>query len=134
MVVSLETISMKYILNCNLFSPSDGIRRRYKYQDFIDMTRSELVDYLGVRGLGSTGNKAMLVSRAFVAWESNVPVKLSQEALASKIKVEYLSMLKHNILDPLAPQNYFWSDDVTKWPWVTFFYSFSNKTNSMSTT
>ena len=90
-----------------------------KYQDFIDMTRSELVDYLGVRGLGSTGNKAMLVSQAFVAWESNVPVKLSQEALASKIKVEYLSMLKqHNILDPLAPQNYFWSDDVTKWPSV----------------
>ena len=77
------------------------------YEDFLEMTRSELEDFLAPRNLSYTGSKRELVARAFTAWELQLPVKVSYEELQTKLRVEYERRLTaHGIHDPKTyPEN-----------------------------
>ena len=53
-------------------------------KQFIQMSKAELVDHLGARGINTTGSKLALVGRAFVAWETGIQVKFSTETYQKK--------------------------------------------------
>ena len=87
------------------------------YEDFLEMTRSELEDFLAPRNLSCTGSKRELVARAFTAWELQLPVKVSYEELQTKLRVEYDRRLTvHGIRDPKTYPEDAWKKDVSQWP------------------
>ncbi|XP_012945416.2 uncharacterized protein LOC106013658 [Aplysia californica] len=84
---------------------------------FTQMTKTQLVDYLGARGLSTTGTKLALIGRAFVAWETGVTVKSSTETFQNQLKEDYKTTLKKfSIPDPVSLPPDSWSEKVTKWP------------------
>ena len=87
------------------------------YEDFLEMTRSELEDFLAPRNLSCNGSKRELVARAFTAWELKLPVKISYEELQTKLRVEYERRLTvHGIQDPKTYPENAWKKDVSQWP------------------
>lgn len=103
------------------------------YENFVHLTIGQLKDYLSLRRLNTSGNKAVLVSRAFVAAENNIKVKYSEEEQSKRISEEYQKRLsKLDICDPNnSPKQCAFTDDVRKWPKVDtgkiFEYILSNK-------
>ena len=92
------------------------------YDDFLGMGRSQLVDFLHVRGLVTSGRKVELVARAFTAVEMQLPIKLSTEEHQKLLTTEYQKRLvENNISDP--KDHNIRQDDITKWPpsiWDTY--------------
>ena len=87
------------------------------YEDFLEMARSELEDFLAPRYLSCTGSKRELVARAFTAWELQLPVKVSYEELQTKLRVEYDRRLTvHGIRDPKTYTEDAWKKGVLQWP------------------
>ncbi|CAG2245505.1 unnamed protein product [Mytilus edulis] len=88
------------------------------FEEFSSNTIGKLKDFLSARGLSCMGNKQQLVSRCFVAWESNIPLRYSEQEQQSKLKTEYANRLKEaNIDDPRSLKDDDWSSDVK-----VFFY------------
>ncbi|CAC5370027.1 unnamed protein product [Mytilus coruscus] len=90
-------------------------------------TIGKLKDFLSARGLQCMGNKQQLVSRCFVAWESNIPLRYSEQEQLSKLKTEYDNRLQEaNIDDPRSLKDDDWSSDVKEWPKIDLgkIYSF----------
>ena len=86
-------------------------------QDFWDLGRNVLVDYLAVRGLRTSGTRAELVARAFSAAELQLPIIRFSEEQQAQLKTEYEENLKlYNIPDPLTIKEDKKSDDITMWP------------------
>ena len=56
---------------------------QYKFEDFLHLTLTSLQDYLALRGLSKSGNKEVLVARAFGAYELNAPIKFTQEQISN---------------------------------------------------
>ena len=73
---------------------------------------------MGIRGLKQTGRKAELVARAFGAYESNAPKKLTREQISQNIKKEYNERLEINkiLSDPNSLSDDAWKDNVADWP------------------
>ena len=68
------------------------------YDDFLEMTKSELEDFLAPRNLSCSGSKRELVARAFTAWGLKIPIRISDEELQAKLRDEYNNRLKkHNM-------------------------------------
>ena len=90
------------------------------YEDFAEMGRGALVDYLALRGLSTTARKIELAALAHSAFVSNTPIIYTQEEISTDLKKEYAEKLKrHNIKkDPLSVTSDCLLDDVTKWPSV----------------
>ncbi|CAC5387151.1 unnamed protein product [Mytilus coruscus] len=87
------------------------------FEEFSSNTIGKLKDFLSARGLSFMGNKQQLVSRCFVAWESNIPLRYSEQEQLSKLKTEYDNRLKEtNIDDPRSLKDDDWSSDVKEWP------------------
>ena len=85
------------------------------YDDFLGMGRSQLVDFLHVRGLVTSGRKVELVARAFTAVEMQLPIKLSTEEHQKLLTTEYQKRLvENNISDP--KDHNIRQDDITKCP------------------
>ena len=86
--------------------------------DFLSLTVSPLKDFLALRGLNVTGEKANLVARAFGAYELNVPKKFSQQQIYSNLKHEYSSRLsRHGIVtNPNSLLVEAWRDSIHDWP------------------
>ena len=85
--------------------------------DFLCMSCGQLRDYLSLRCLSTSGVKSELVARAFVAWEQQMPIKLSNSELKTKLHKEYEDRLAQgNIPDPYSIAEKDWKNDVTKWP------------------
>ena len=58
-------------------------------QDFCDLGRNTLVDYLAVYGFKTSGDKAELVACAFLAVELKLPIIVSPEKQQAKLKRYY---------------------------------------------
>ena len=88
------------------------------YKDFLHWTVNSLKDFLALRGLKQSGQKAVLIARAFGDYEHNVPKKFTQEQIYEKIREEYSRRLTTNSLktDPNELPEQAWLDDVQKWP------------------
>ena len=73
---------------------------------------------MGIRGLKQTGRKAELVARAFGAYESNAPKKLTREQISQNIEKEYNERLEINkiLSDPNSLSDDAWKDNVADWP------------------
>ena len=61
---------------------------------FNKMKAEELKNYLRLRGLKVTGKKAILVARAFSAFENNVAFIKTAEEVEADLKQEYDNKLK----------------------------------------
>ena len=86
------------------------------HDDFMHLGNGELKDYLSLRVMITSGTKAELVARAFVAAENQLPIKYSEEQQRKLIGDEYEKRLKTlNIQDPNSVSDKF-VDDATKWP------------------
>ena len=72
-------------------------------EDFAEMGRGALVDYLAMSGLAtgilaSSGRKSELVALAYSAFVSNMPIIYTEEEISTNLKKEYTVKLKrHNI-------------------------------------
>ena len=94
---------------------------------FDGMKVDELKNYLRLRGLKVSGKKAVLVARAFSAYENNVPTVMTAEEVEEELKSEYEAKLK---LDDLTLPDPFklaigWLDEedgIPFWPMVPTFY------------
>lgn len=88
------------------------------YEDFLSWTTTSLKDYLALRGLRQSGNKAELVARAFGAYEYKLPMKFTQEEVYKALKEEYVRRLRvHNIkTDPNTIKDSDWLNNVREWP------------------
>ena len=88
------------------------------HDEFVHMSIGQLKDYLSLRGLNTTGTKAVLVSRAFVAAENKVPMKYSEDQQRKIIEEEYIKRLSNfMICDPNKSSKVcIYQDDVSKWP------------------
>ena len=104
------------------------------YEDFAEMGRGVLVDYLALRGLSTSARKIELVALAYSAFVSNTPIIYTQEEISTNLKKEYAEKLKrHNIKkDPLSVTSDCLVDDVTKWPSVDLCFLFCKVTPSQS--
>ena len=91
---------------------------QYKFEDSLHLTLTSLQDFLALRGLSKSGNKAVLVARAFGAYELNAPIKFTQEQISNELKEEYKRRLKNagNAPDPREVPSEMWKDDVISWP------------------
>ena len=88
-----------------------------RYEDFLHLGMNNLVDFLAVRGLNTSGRKIELIARAFSAFELHLPILESSEQQQTKLKLEYNKRLDHfKICDPLLIQQSERSDDISKWP------------------
>ena len=87
-------------------------------KDFPHLTISSLEDFLALRGLKQSGQKAEVIARAFGAYELNIPTKFTQEKIYNKASEEYTKRLKTNRLktDPNELPKQAWLHDVQKWP------------------
>ena len=91
---------------------------QYKFEDFLHLTLTSLQDYLALRGLSKSGNKEVLVARAFGAYELNAPIKFTQKQILNELKEEYQRRLRNanNAPDPREVPREMWKDDVVSWP------------------
>lgn len=106
------------------------------FEEFSSNTIGKLKDFLSARGLYCTGNKQQLVSRCFVAWESKILLRYSEQEQQSKLKTEYANRLKEaNIDNPRSLKDDDWSSDVKEWPKIDlgkiFYFILSKKEQDM---
>ena len=64
------------------------------YEDFLNLSVKQLVSFLTVRGLSTTGRKVELVARAFTATELNIEVIKTTEEQEKNLKQSYKDKLK----------------------------------------
>ena len=74
-------------------------------QDFWNLGRNTLVDFLAVYRLKILGGKAELVARAFLVVELKLPIIESSEKQQAKLKKYYAGRLKkYSICNPLRAE------------------------------
>ena len=72
-------------------------------QDFWDLAKNTLVDFLAVHRLKTSGGKSKLVAHAFLAVELRLPIIESSEKQQAKLKKYYAGRLKkYSICNPLS--------------------------------
>ena len=87
-----------------------------KYEDFLELGRNSLVDFLAVRGLNTSGKKIELVAPAFAAVDMKLPILASSTEQQAKLKIDHENRLaKLNICDPESVSVAERSDDILKW-------------------
>ena len=59
------------------------------YEDFAEMGKGDLVDYLALRGLSTSDRKIELVALAYSAFVSNASIIYTQEQISTNLKKEY---------------------------------------------
>ena len=57
-----------------------------KYEDFLELSIEQLVDYLSVRGLNASGKKVELLAQAFAAFELKMDIIASSEDQRAKLE------------------------------------------------
>ncbi|CAH1233134.1 Hypp606 [Branchiostoma lanceolatum] len=85
-------------------------------------TVAALQDFLKARGWRITGNKDLLVARAFSAWENDVPLQPSAAELADTAKREYAQLIA-GLSDPLKFDKEAWTPEtkgIEDWPNVMY--------------
>ena len=76
-----------------------------KYEDFLELSVKQLVDYLSVRGLNTSGEKVELIARAFAAFELKMDIIASSEEQKAKLESHYQEMLSiHDLVDSLLTE------------------------------
>ena len=61
----------------------------------------QLKDFLTVRGMTVSGTRPEILARVFVAWEQKVKIRMNEQELLSRLKLEYESRLEaHKLTDP----------------------------------
>ena len=72
-------------------------------QDFWDLGRNTLLDFLAVYGLKTWGENAGFVAQAFLTVELKLPIIESSEKQQAKLKKYYAGWLKkYSICNPLS--------------------------------
>ena len=90
------------------------------WEDFLAMGKSNLEDFLAVRGISKSGRKIELVAKAFSAVQMNLPIVFSSEEMQKRLNSEYLARLqRYGIVDPREIPTGQRNDDITKWPPIT---------------
>ena len=75
------------------------------------------MNFLGVRGLNTSGKKVEFVGRAFAAVDIKLPILASSAEQQAKLKIGFENRItKFNICDPESVDVAERSDDVLKWP------------------
>ena len=72
------------------------------YEDFLEMGKSQLTDFLSVRGLSTSGVKVELVARAFTAIEMKLPILVSSEEQQKLLSTEYQTRLSEKTSPTLS--------------------------------
>ena len=86
-----------------------------KYEDFLESSVKQLVEYLSVRGLNASGKKVELLAQAFAAFELKMDIIASSEEQRAKLEGDYQEMLAvHDIADHLLIENHKKIDDIKK--------------------
>ena len=71
------------------------------YEDFLNLSVKQLINFLTVRGLSTTGRKIELVARAFTAMELNIEIIETAEEQEKNLKQSYADKLKAlDLIDP----------------------------------
>ncbi|XP_065662689.1 uncharacterized protein LOC136085322 [Hydra vulgaris] len=97
-----------------------------KYEDFLNLTVKQLVSFLTVPGLSTTGRKVELVARAFSAMELDIDVIETAEEQEKKLKQSYTDKLKAlDLIDPNSVPMENRKDLVSEWPSITMGNIFS---------
>ena len=88
-----------------------------KLQDFCDLARNTLVNFLAVHGLKTSGGKSKLVPHAFLAVELKLTIIESSGKQQAKLKKYYSGRLKkYSICNPLSVEEAKQTDDAAQWP------------------
>ena len=91
-----------------------------KYEDFLELSVKQVVDYLSVRGLNTSGKKVEFVARGFAAFELKMDTIASSVEQKAKLKSEYHEMVAiHDLADPLLIEDHKKIYDIKKWPALT---------------
>ena len=69
------------------------------YEDFQNLSKQQLVDFLSVRGMKTTGSKVILVGRALTAVELNMQIISTTEEQKQKLLDDYKALLKELKID-----------------------------------
>ena len=86
-----------------------------KYEDFLELSIEQLVDYLSVRGLNASGKKVELLAQAFAAFE--LKIIASSEEQRAKLEDDYQEMLAvHDIADHILIEDHKKIGDIKNWP------------------
>ena len=91
------------------------------------MKNEELKTFLRLRGLRVSGNKPILVARAFCAIENEIPIMKTAEEVEGEIQQEYSQKLKvegMTLPDPFKLKIGWLNEEegIVFWPLVTTFY------------
>ena len=90
------------------------------YEEFMELSVKQLLDYLSVRGLSTSRKNVELIVRAFAAMELKLCIIESTESQKIKLQAQYDNRLSElEIPDPMLIVKSKWIDDLTKWPYIT---------------
>ena len=96
------------------------------YEDFLNLSVKQLINFLTVRGLSTTGRKIELVARAFTAMELNIEIIETAEEQEKNLKQSYADKLKAlDLIDPNSVPMEIRKDLVAEWPSITMGNIFS---------
>ena len=105
------------------------------YEDFLNLSVKQLINFLTVRGLSTTGRKIELVARAFTAMELNIEIIETAEEQEKNLKQSYADKLKAlDLIDPNSVPMEIRKDLVAEWPSITAskHHSIYTKVNTLS--
>ena len=96
------------------------------YEDFLNLSVKQLINFLTVLGLSTTGRKIELVARAFTAMELNIEIIETAEEQEKNLKQSYADKLKAlDLIDPNSVPMEIRKDLVAEWPSITMGNIFS---------
>ncbi|XP_019621912.1 PREDICTED: uncharacterized protein LOC109468107 [Branchiostoma belcheri] len=93
-----------------------------KYEEFKTWRVPALQEFLRARGWKTSGNKEVLVARAFSAWENDIPLQPSAAELATTARREYAQLVA-GLPDPLKFDDEAWTPEregMEGWPNVMY--------------
>ena len=104
------------------------------YEDFLNLSVKQLINFLTVRGLSTTGRKIELVARAFTAMELNIEIIETAEEQEKNLKQSYADKLKAlDLIDPNSVSMEIRKDLIAEWPSITMrnIFSYILKKNTL---
>ena len=85
------------------------------YKKFLELSVKQLVDYLSVRGLNTSGKIVELVAQAFAVFELKIDIIASSEEQKAKLENDYEEILAiHDLADLLLIEDHKKIDDIKK--------------------
>ena len=86
-----------------------------KYEDLLELSVKQLMDYLSVSGLNTSGKKVELAARAFAAFELKMDIIASSKEQEAKLESDYQEMFAiHDLADPLLIEDHKKIDNIKK--------------------